>query len=88
VRFRALVAAILRIVRRRDRKRTKISSFLTGARKKVWKAFPGLWDRSEADDPRILVDMVAVSPTSWNRRDTDSDAEGGIGGSSLNSVWL
>ncbi|CAE6707043.1 hypothetical protein NSPZN2_11028 [Nitrospira defluvii] len=43
MRFRALGAAIVRIVRRRDRERTQISSFLSGARKKVWQAFLVFW---------------------------------------------
>ena len=40
VRFRALGAAIVRIVRRRDRERTQISSFLSGARKKSLEGIP------------------------------------------------
>ena len=39
VRFTALVAAILRIVHRRDRARTQISSFLTCARKKFGRSY-------------------------------------------------
>jgi hypothetical protein len=42
VRFAALVAAIVRIVRRRDRARSKISAFLTGARKKSLEGIPGI----------------------------------------------
>lgn len=43
MRFRALRAAIVRLVHMRDTERTKISSFLTPARKKVWKAFLVFW---------------------------------------------
>lgn len=40
VRVPALVAAIVRFVRRRDRARSKISAFLTGARKKSLEGIP------------------------------------------------
>ena len=48
MRFAALVAAIVRIVRSRDTERAKISSFLTHAQKKVWEAFLAFWDRIKA----------------------------------------
>ncbi len=40
MRFAALVAAIVRIVRRQDGERTEISSFLSGARKKSLAGIP------------------------------------------------
>lgn len=50
VRFRALRAAIVRIVCRRAKERTEISSFLSGALKKVWGGILGVlgydWSRS------------------------------------------
>ncbi len=49
VRFVALVAAIVRMVWRLDTERTKISSVLTPARKKVWQVFPAFWDRIRAE---------------------------------------
>ena len=56
VRFAPLRAAIVHIVRRRDRERTQISSFLSSARKKKFgRHSPRSGIGSEADAPRILV---------------------------------
>ena len=45
VRFRALEAAIVRIVQSRDTRQSKIDWFLTVREKKVWKAFSEFWIR-------------------------------------------
>ncbi len=45
LRFSALVAAIVRMVLRRDLERIKISSFLTGARKSIYRFTGGPADR-------------------------------------------
>jgi hypothetical protein len=52
VRFTALVAAIVHIVPRRDTEGTKIDWFSGPAQKKVWKAFPTLWDRLRGEGSR------------------------------------
>ena len=51
VRFRALRAAIVRIVQSRDTERTKISSFLSPARKKSLGGIPRVlgYDRRQAE---------------------------------------
>ncbi len=60
VRFAALVAVIVRIVRRRDRKRAKISSFLTRVQKKLERNYQSSGIGSGAGGQWILWML-------WNR---------------------
>ncbi len=52
MRVRALRAAIVTMLRRRDWERTEISSFLSGARKKSLEGIPGVlgYDQRQADE--------------------------------------
>ena len=68
MRFTALVAAIVCIVRRRKIEQTEMGSFWLVREKKVWKAFPRFWDRIRARGHTLkIVATRPIAAASMNR---------------------